>query len=328
MTKEGGVGQIFNEKRTKKVKAKKQVADKGVLKEKRKKRKHNIKCTWVLHASPDLKTNRWSIKRLDDKHVCQFTRIIKHCTSDYLATKLAAQLPSNPTIPTNAVKVQLEAQTELKFSKFKAYRALKKALDAMKGDYKDQYGDLRCYGQELIRCNPGTTVKIQTQLCESSDTENLFQRIYICLGPLKQGFKACGRDLLGVDGAFMKQPATGHLLTAVGLDSNNGILPVAYAVVEQENYNSWSWFLDCLGRDLDLDTNSNFTFISDRQKGLSQAILRIFPCAEHRYCVRHIHENMKTRGNSARNATSIYPRSHHVNGQEATLQVGLNLMCC
>ncbi|XP_021994351.1 uncharacterized protein LOC110890999 [Helianthus annuus] len=53
------------------------------------------------------------------------------------------------------------------------------------------------------------------------------------------------------------------------------------------------WFLELLGADLDIGSNSKFTFISDRQKGILPAITRLFPCAEHRYCLRHIYENMK-----------------------------------
>ncbi|KAI3707892.1 hypothetical protein L2E82_36809 [Cichorium intybus] len=45
--------------------------------------------------------------------------------------------------------------------------------------------------------------------------------------------------------------------------------------------------------DLDLHANSNFTFISDRQKGLLPAISQKFPCAEHRFCLKHIYENMR-----------------------------------
>ncbi|GJZ76687.1 hypothetical protein Tco_0641359 [Tanacetum coccineum] len=52
--------------------------------------------------------------------------------------------------------------------------------------------------------------------------------------PLKKGFKACGRDLLGLDVAFMKGPYPGQLLTTMGLDGNNGIYPLAYAIVEKE----------------------------------------------------------------------------------------------
>ncbi|XP_071714359.1 uncharacterized protein [Rutidosis leptorrhynchoides] len=40
---------------------------------------------------------------------------------------------------------------------------------------------------------------------------------------------------------------------------------------------------------------SNFTFISDRQKGLIEAIKKHFPVAEHRYCLRHLQQNMRER---------------------------------
>ncbi|XP_076923612.1 uncharacterized protein LOC143585802 [Bidens hawaiensis] len=67
----------------------------------------------------------------------------------------------------------------------------------------------------------------------------------------------------------------------------------AEAQLRQKLFNSWEWFLENLGDDLDLHINSNFTFISDRQKGIITAITKLFPCAEHRYCLRHIHQNMK-----------------------------------
>ncbi|GJV17879.1 RNA-directed DNA polymerase, eukaryota [Tanacetum coccineum] len=43
----------------------------------------------------------------------------------------------------------------------------------------------------------------------------------------------------------------------------------------------------------DLQPNSNFTFIGDRQKGIIPAIKSVFLSAEYRFCLRHIHENMK-----------------------------------
>ncbi|KAI3807156.1 hypothetical protein L1987_23080 [Smallanthus sonchifolius] len=48
-----------------------------------------------------------------------------------------------------------------------------------------------------------------------------------------------------------------------------------------------------LADDLELCKQSNFTFISDRKKGLLPALTKVFPTAEQRYCLRHIHENMK-----------------------------------
>nr|KAJ0227093.1 hypothetical protein LSAT_V11C100040560 [Lactuca sativa] len=64
----------------------------------------------------------------------------------------------------------------------------------------------------------------------------------------------------------LKERYVKSLLTIVRLDTNNGIYSLAYAIVETENTQSWKWFLECLGDDLDLYANSNFTFISDKQK--------------------------------------------------------------
>ncbi|GJW25678.1 mutator type transposase [Tanacetum coccineum] len=112
-------------------------------------------------------------------------------------------------------------------------------------------------------------------------------------GPLKDGFKAGKRDLLRLDGCFLSGSYPGWILTAVGVDLNNGIYPLAYAIVESENKDLWKWFLECVGDDLDLFRNSNFTFISDRQKGIIPAIAESFPSAEHRFCLKHIYDNMK-----------------------------------
>nr|GFA74393.1 transposase, mutator type [Tanacetum cinerariifolium] len=78
---------------------------------------------------------------------------------------------------------------------------------------------------------------------------------------LKAGFKPCKRELLGLDGAFMRGPFPSQLLFAMSIDSNNGIYPLAYAVVEDETKESWTWNLLCLLDDLGLEENSNLTFI-------------------------------------------------------------------
>ncbi|GKD52173.1 mutator type transposase [Tanacetum coccineum] len=146
------------------------------------------------------------------------------------------------------------------------------------------------YANELQRCNLDTIVKIDVYGEEDHEKPTrMFRRIYICLGALKRGFKETRRELLGLDGAFMRGQYSGQMLTAMGMDANNGIYPVAYGIVESENQ---SWFLTCLANDFDLYTNSNFTFITDRQKGLIPTIAKLFPAVEHRFCVRHINENM------------------------------------
>nr|GEU81238.1 hypothetical protein [Tanacetum cinerariifolium] len=125
--------------------------------------------------------------------------------------------------------------------------------------------------RDLESTNPNTNVKIAVK--RNTDPflpTRVFQRIYVCLGELKQGFRACRRDLLGLDGAFKKGPFLGQVLAAVGLDSNNATYPLAYALVEAECKSS-----------------------CDRQKCIVPAIKSVFPNAEHIYCLRYIHENIK-----------------------------------
>nr|GEX93270.1 hypothetical protein [Tanacetum cinerariifolium] len=123
--------------------------------------------------------------------------------------------------------------------------------------------------RDLESTNPNTTVKIVVERnIDPSLPTMVFQSIYVCLGELKLGFRAHRRDLLGLDGAFMNEPFLGQLLAAVGVDSNNENYPLAYALVDAKSKSLWCWFLQSLGDDIDLHPNSNFTFISYRQKGI------------------------------------------------------------
>ncbi|XP_019197751.1 PREDICTED: uncharacterized protein LOC109191598 [Ipomoea nil] len=81
-------------------------------------------------------------------------------------------------------------------------------------------------------------------------------------------------------------------------DANEGIFPIAYAIVEGENKDSWWWFLHLLKTDLQIDNISKhkYTFMSDKQKGLIPAFEEVLPMVSHRFCVRHLHANMKVAG--------------------------------
>ncbi|XP_024176584.2 uncharacterized protein LOC112182337 isoform X2 [Rosa chinensis] len=116
--------------------------------------------------------------------------------------------------------------------------------------------------------------------------------MYICLGALKNGFKAGCRAVIGLDGAHLKSAFGGQLLTAVGIDANNTTWVIAYAMVENETKDSWIWFLQLLGKDLDInDGGAGWTFISDKQKGLMPAFDDVVPLAHIRFCARHMWTN-------------------------------------
>ncbi|KAJ0527485.1 putative transposase, mutator type, MULE transposase domain-containing protein [Helianthus annuus] len=257
-------------------------------------------CPWTLHVSKVKRESTWMVKTFIKDHLCLHTRDVALCTIGWLAKEIEPIIQVNPEIPLNALVDTIQKKHQVEVSLNQMFRAKARATKKVQGDYSVQYTHLRDYYEELVRANPGTSVKIavEPEGNPSSPTRQ-FKRVYICLGPLKAGFNKAGRDLLGLDGCFLKGPWPGQILTEVGVDANNGIYPFAYVVVESETTASWSWFLRCLGDDLDLPQNGNFTFITDRQKGLIPAIQQVFPNAEHRFCLRHIHENMKPRWKGA-----------------------------
>ncbi|KAK8505091.1 hypothetical protein V6N12_037968 [Hibiscus sabdariffa] len=52
----------------------------------------------------------------------------------------------------------------------------------------------------------------------------------------------------------------------VGKDNNNQIFPIAWAVVEVKNNETWAWFLNHLQSDLNLGNGEKLTLLSDKQK--------------------------------------------------------------
>nr|GFC24046.1 transposase, mutator type [Tanacetum cinerariifolium] len=125
---------------------------------------------------------------------------------------------------------------------------------------------LRDYVLELQESNPNTIVKIHVQSEENHEVPTrVFKEYMYVWAPWKLDSKLERGICLDWMGTH-EGPYPGQLLTAVSVDPNNGIYPLAYGLVEIENTKSWTWFLTQLGDDLDLYRNSNFTFVSDRQK--------------------------------------------------------------
>ncbi|KAL0427803.1 UNVERIFIED_CONTAM: hypothetical protein Slati_2955100 [Sesamum latifolium] len=156
--------------------------------------------------------------------------------------------------------------------------------------------------EELRSTNPESTIILGIN---DGNGENRFEKFYVCFSAMKQGFLGGCRPIIGVDGCHLKGPHGGVLLTAVGVDPNNNLYPIAYAVVQRENRETWEWFLTVLKQDLNIRRDEEYTFMSDKQKGLIQAFHVVFPNSAHRFCVRHLHNNFKNarfRGLAFKNA--------------------------
>ncbi|KAK8604204.1 hypothetical protein V6N13_099153 [Hibiscus sabdariffa] len=58
---------------------------------------------------------------------------------------------------------------------------------------------------------------------------------------MKDGFKAGCRPIIGLDGCHLKGYYQGHLLAVVGIDADDSIYPIAFAVVERKTLKDQLW---------------------------------------------------------------------------------------
>ncbi|XP_020970396.1 uncharacterized protein LOC110268504 [Arachis ipaensis] len=221
----------------------------------------------------------------------------------WLSKVFLNKIAENPKIKLTTLMRKAYTKWNVELTKSKASRVRQFALDELQGTYVEQYRRLYDYCHELLRTNPGSSVHLKVQRppefaserpVSGVDLRPRFERIYVMLDACRRSFMAC-RPIIGLDGYFLKTPYGGWLLTAMGWDPNDQILPIAYAVVEAETKDLWTWFLQHLCDDLGADKIRTCTFMSDQQKGLVPTFEELLPGVDHRFCVRHLYANFKKR---------------------------------
>ncbi|KAK4387382.1 hypothetical protein Sango_2344800 [Sesamum angolense] len=86
--------------------------------------------------------------------------------------------------------------------------------------------------------------------------------------------------------------------------ANQQVLPLAFALVDEESLASWRWFLQMLAKHLLPNDDDRVCLISDRHSGLISAINYVpafkFPRGVHRFCLRHVCSNFNKKFNNIR----------------------------
>ncbi|WVZ04151.1 hypothetical protein V8G54_024957 [Vigna mungo] len=219
------------------------------------------KCPWYAYCGYRSTQHTWQLRKIVDRHTCTREFKIGVVTSKWLSGRLEKSMQTNPDMKMTNLHNKFCKRYNIVVSRATTSRAKAMATTNIE--------------EELLRANPGSTVKINV---EPNQDQTIFKRIYVCL-------KAC-KDNFGKYG--------GELLTAVGRDANDQMCPLAYAVVEVENKESWTFFLELLIEDLGGGGFcSRCTFMSDQQKGLLPALQSLLPDVDQRYCVRHIYSNFR-----------------------------------
>ncbi|MDV3145753.1 MAG: hypothetical protein Q8736_02635 [Sweet potato little leaf phytoplasma] len=81
-------------------------------------------------------------------------------TYKWLGKKLHSSIRQNPKIKLGDIQDKAHESWNIGITRSKAYRARKEAMDLVDGTHREQYRRLKDYCHELLRSNPGSTVKL------------------------------------------------------------------------------------------------------------------------------------------------------------------------
>ncbi|CAL1379477.1 unnamed protein product [Linum trigynum] len=244
-------------------------------------------CTWRIYASKLSTTQFFRTKKFIDTHTCgagTASAAPPHASRKLVATIVKEKLLSTPNFKPKEIakEIQEEFGIELRYSQ--AWRGMEAARQELQGSYKESYNLLPWLREKLVETNPGSVVSLNT-----SD-DSTFRRFFVSMHSSIFGFENGCRPLIFLDEMSVRSKYQSELLTATAIDGNDGIFPVAFAVVDTINEENWHWFLEQLKSSLSM--SQSITFVSDRQIGLRQSIAMLFQNSYHGFCVQRLSDEL------------------------------------
>ncbi|XP_028107079.1 uncharacterized protein LOC114306108 [Camellia sinensis] len=245
-------------------------------------------CSWSVHARMLPSSGVLCVKRFDSVHTCRAavrTSRNPRTGSDLVSIVVADRVRDKPlTRPTDVV-FDLKNEYGLDISYRVAWLGVEKARGEVYGDHATSFDQLRWYSNSVMQKNPNSYINL-----EFDQKTGSFVRYFISFRACIDGFKHC-RPMLFLDGTFLKGRFKGNLLAATAKDANQGLFPVAFAIVVSENSANWERLLRNLKEVV--GGGRTLTFISDRHVGLLHSMPIIFPSTHHAYCLLHLQMNLR-----------------------------------
>ncbi|KAL7166480.1 hypothetical protein ACSBR2_037200 [Camellia fascicularis] len=186
----------------------------------------------VLHANGFFYLYKWNME-----HICGIAmRSPKNprAGSDLISDVILEWVRDKPFMRPTDVVYDLKKDYGLEDSYRVAWLGVEKAHGEMFSAHFISFDQLQWYSFIVMENNPGSYINI-----EYNEQNNRFIRYFISFKACIDRFNHC-RPLLFLDGTFLKGKFKGNLLAATPKDGNQGLLPLAIAIVDSENTTNWA----------------------------------------------------------------------------------------
>ena len=259
----------------------------------------SARCRWALVARATGFGNTWAITKNVAKHTCHASASrLDHAqlTSAMVANCIKLSLEKNADISIRAVADLCAERYEGIVPKYnKLWRGRELAIARAFGSWEGSYGLIIPLLEAIKRANPATQHKIVSK-ATTKPGYRFFMRAAWAWGPC---IAAVGhlRPVISIDACFLSGRYKGKLLIVTGYDAENQLIPLAFGLVENEDFENWGWFMKWV-REFVIGRNRYMCVVSDRHKGIKKVFIQddLGWCEEkgecaHRYCSQHVFEN-------------------------------------
>ncbi|XP_054806413.1 uncharacterized protein LOC129309081 isoform X2 [Prosopis cineraria] len=243
-------------------------------------------CPWRIYASRLTTTQLICIKKMNTKHTCEGAALKAgyRATRGWVGSIIKEKLKISPNYKPKDIADDIKREYGIQLNYSQAWRAKEIAREQLQGSYKEAYTQLPFFCEKIKETNPGSFATFTTK------EDSSFHRLFISFHASICGFRQGCRPLLFLDSTPLNSKYQGDLLSATAADGNDGIFPVAFAVVDAETEDNWHWFLQELKSALSI--SEQMTFVADYEKGLKKSLAEIFEKCYHSYCLRHLAEKL------------------------------------
>ena len=263
------------------------------------------RCNWSLVARSTGYGDFWTISKNAVPHTCfsDASRLDhSQLTSGMVANCIKVSLRTNVDISIRAVRDLVEERYPGIVPKYnKLWRGRELAIARQFGSWEGSYGLIIPLLEAIKRANPGTKYKTVSKPT-GKEGYRYFMRAAWAWGPCIDAVTSL-RPIITIDACFLSGRYKGKLLIACAYDADNQLFPLAFGLVETEDFDNWGWFMRWL-RDEVIGPGRFMCVISDRHKGIKKVFQQNdlgwseddMECV-HRLCSQHIAENMRKNTN-------------------------------
>ncbi|XP_016506423.1 uncharacterized protein LOC107824194 [Nicotiana tabacum] len=164
--------------------------------------------------------------------------------TNLIASLLLSYVRNNPQFKLKEVQTTVKVAVSHTPSYKNAWLGRRRAFKIIYGDFDESFAQRPMYMNALKHFNPGTVVE-WVHADRSTAEINIFKYIFGAFKLCIKGFKSC-KPVISIDGTHIYGKYDLKMLIIMTADANGQIFSLAFAIIDKESKDAWSWFLSCL----------------------------------------------------------------------------------